>query len=92
MLKRHSVEEPENAGRVESQSSWEMPRRMTLQAHLRERERTELESYCDCEPPPKPESEKNDALSEQNVAIWLGIAVIIGVTALVVYYLWARLP
>lgn len=92
MLQRHSVEEQENARKGESENALGMPKRMTLLEHPIEQERTELEPYWGYEPPSKPESEKNDPLSEQNVAIWLGIMVIIGVTALVVYYLWARLP
>ena len=90
MLERHSTQE------CERDLETETPRRMSLLelASSEHHEKTELEPYWDFEHAPQPrpkESTKDDALSEQKVAVWVAILFLIGVSVLFAYFFWIRL-
>jgi hypothetical protein len=93
MLQRHSLQEYE----ADLQAGQEKPGPMTMlnrDSAVADREEAKLEPYRDFEHAPQPrqkESKETDALSEQNVAVWVAILFLIGLSVLAAYFFWARL-
>jgi hypothetical protein len=93
MLQRHSIQEYE----ADLKAGQEKPGPMTMlnrDSAVEDREEAKLESHGDFEHAAQlrqKESKETDALSEQNVAVWVAILFLIGLSVLAAYFFWARL-